>query len=60
MFPIQIQLDWGSMKSDGRFVLKIHSDVPISQDVFGDVATFKKANSNGRIFSNVILVHLFD
>ena len=45
-----MQLEWGSNNGDGRFVLKIHSDIPISQDVFGDVATFKKANSNGKIF----------
>ena len=45
-YPLQIQLGWVSSDLDGRFVLKLYSDIPTSQDVFGDVATFKKANNN--------------
>ena len=45
-FPLRIQLEW-DVNAEGRFVLKLDNQIPTSSDVFGDVATFKKADSNG-------------
>ena len=55
-FPLRIQLEW-DVHAEGRFVLKLDSQIPTSIDVFGDVATFKKADSSG-MYLNVL--HLCD